>query len=419
MDTRYNATDSVDRNATRLFHSAAGQALRKRLCALFRADRNAGLDRQGALINQAGDDYAYMALLVAIAATPEQPRFFWCINHPRVHSDGLAVPGSRCGIDNPDNVYRSASVSERYRYVIRGRKPAHPPADAGITVMPRHVGDGMLADGIAFISLNDIPAGPDGSFEITLDRTPAAGRRNHLCIEGGRMLFARDTHLDWCAEAPHALSIECLDRPPVAARTDDDLMAEATRYGVALTRTMLGLLQHTYVEHHAANVIKAPRRSGDYGGLVTQMGSMGWYDLADDEALIVEADPLTSPYLAIQICDLWMVSYDYVEMISSLNNFEARADADRRYRFVICAEDPGVHNWLDSGGHRVGSMTLRWQNVPPDAQPRRDTVISRVVKRKDLRAALPPETAWADAAARAAMRAARRQGWQRRVAAMS
>jgi hypothetical protein len=64
------------------------------------------------------------------------------------------------------------------------------------------------------------------------------------------------------------------------------------------------------------------------------------------------------------------------------------ADTDGRYSFVIAHEDPGVHNWLDTGGLHELFALHRWQGLPRDAaEP--PQISSRVVPLKDLESALP------------------------------
>ena len=407
----------IDRRAIALYQSAAGTSLRDAIAAIFRADRNYALVGQAGLVDQAACEHSYAALLACVGDTPERPAFYWSLCPPRQCAEGGQIPGSRYGVDNPDNVYRLAAISDRHSYCLRGQRPERPPADAGLTVLAHHSGDGHLADGVGFLGFNEIAVDSDGRFEITLDATPAAGRPKHLCIAGGRVLLVRDTHGDWLSETRFPLEISCISASlaSAAARDDADIVAEARRYAIAMTHQFLKLLQHTYIEHRAANAIKAPRSSGAYGGLVTQMGSLGWYELAEDEVLIVDVDLMGAPYFGFQLADMWMLSYDYTDRLSSMNNFEAVADRDGRIRFVISGREPGVHNWLDSGGYRVGSVTLRWQNVPAGSSPVKDTVTSRVVRLADLRASLPAETRWLSADGREQQRSSRRQGWCRRV----
>jgi hypothetical protein len=46
---------------------------------------------------------------------------------------------------------------------------------------------------------------------------------------------------------------------------------------------------------------------------------------------------------------------------------------------VICHDDPGVANWIDTAGHARGTMGLRWIKAVTHPRPR-----TRVVKRTEL-----------------------------------
>ena len=405
----------IEREAIRIFRHPVMQTSQRRIAEIFSADRNAGVDRQRDLIPLAAAEHAFAAVLTAVAETPHRPSIYWSLAnaHP---APGIEVPGSRFGIENPDNLYRLACVDERYRYKITGRRAAAPPLDGGITLMPGQLGENMMANSIGYFGYENLAVDADGHFEITLDAKPAAGRPNHICIAGGKVLNFRDTHGDWVTQTPYQLAIECLDAPARVHRSDEQIAIRAAAYGEVMADYFLQYLEHAFFERRAPNDIIPPTPSGGNGGLVTQVAAQGWYQLAEDEALIVDVDLMGARYFGFQICNLWMISYDYTEHMSSLNHLEAQADEDGRVRFVISGADPGVFNWLDGSGHLAGTTTLRWQHVPNTRTPAADTVVHRVVKVAELDKVLPKGTRFADAQARAVQRAKRAAAWKRRCA---
>jgi hypothetical protein len=154
--------------------------------------------------------------------------------------------------------------------------------------------------------------------------------------------------------------------------------------------------------------------SAGRGGLVTQAATLCNFDLGADEALIINADRLGARYVGMQICDLWMLSYECRDRTSSLNHVQAIPDSDRRYRWVISASDPGVHNWLDSSNQLAGSILLRWQHTVQNADLA-NAISTKRVKLADLRAHLPADTALADESARQAQRKQRLYDYERRL----
>ena len=75
-----------------------------------------------------------------------------------------------------------------------------------------------------------------------------------------------------------------------------------------------------------------------------------------------------------------MQTLDYRSRRTALNQAQIQPEADGTYRIVLSAQDPGVPNWLDTGGHRRG--TIFWRFLLPDEQP--ETPRCRVVKVSEL-----------------------------------
>jgi hypothetical protein len=112
------------------------------------------------------------------------------------------------------------------------------------------------------------------------------------------------------------------------------------------------------------------------------------FDLQPGEALILETElPEKRHYWNVQVADgLW----NQVELVyrqSSLNGLQAAIDTDGKFRAVLSPEDPGIHNWLDTGGNLFGSLVGRWYRCSSHPTP---TVTK--VRLKDLEQHLPRST---------------------------
>ena len=44
-------------------------------------------------------------------------------------------------------------------------------------------------------------------------------------------------------------------------------------------------------------------------------------------------------------------------------------ESDGSVRLVISATDPGHPNWIDTGGHTIGTMFFRWLHTDPEVLP--------------------------------------------------
>lgn len=92
-----------------------------------------------------------------------------------------------------------------------------------------------------------------------------------------------------------------------------------------------------------------------------------WWRRGDDEAVVIDFTPPDTPYWSLQMCDRWFQSYP--DRRSSINNGRAVVADDGSVRIVLSDGDPGLPNWIDTGGHRIGVMFFRWLHADPAVLP--------------------------------------------------
>ena len=132
-----------------------------------------------------------------------------CITRLEHEVDGLRIPGTRWGIDNPDSIYRVIPISGDERYEIRGRVGAHRMTENYFTLWDDSMGTEGLLNG------HDLVTEADGSFVVTVDADPAGGRPNHVqSTPKAHEFYIRDVMLDWGADDPNWLEIVRLGPPP-------------------------------------------------------------------------------------------------------------------------------------------------------------------------------------------------------------
>jgi len=100
---------------------------------------------------------------------------------------------------------------------------------------------------------------------------------------------------------------------------------------------------------------------------------------------------------------------DWVNHQSSLNDTQVKLDKDGKFRAVIAARDPGVPNWLDTGGEAWGIIQMRWNRCSSAPDP----VVTKVAL-KDVRKLLPKDTPVITPAVRKEQLSARREAAQLR-----
>lgn len=271
---------------------------------------------------------------------------------------------SRQGLDNPDAVYFHAYLHEGVEYVVRGRRGTS--ADLSFQVMGGAYSADAAATSLMAFDDRELDVADDGTFEFRFTAEP-----------GAKTLIVREVFNDWETEERGTLTIERPDTLglPRRALTRDVL---AKRYDVA-ARALVGSIRtwfafpHFFQYKEPVNTLTTPASTP--GGLASQLSSIGHYELGPDQAMVVtvpRCDDCT--YQAIQIGSDWYASTDYETHQTSLTKAQAVADDDGMLRFVISERPPGaggtpVANWLETLGHRTGSVMLRWQQLTRDLTP--------------------------------------------------
>ncbi len=289
---------------------------------------------------------------------------------------------SRQGLDNPDAVYFNAFLREGVEYVVRGRRGTS--ADLSFQVMGGAYTADSAATSLMAFDDRELDIADDGTFELTFVAEP-----------GAKTLIVREVFNDWDTEERGLITIERTDTLGKAGRElTEDLLRR--KYEIA-ARSLVGSIQTWFAfpqffqYKEPVNTLTAPQSTP--GGLASQRSSIGHYELAEDEAMIVSVPECTDcAYQAIQIGSDWYASTDYETHQTSLTKAQAVTDPDGVMRFVISERPPAdgapVANWLETTGHRTGSMMLRWQRLERDLT-QDDGPTIQVVKTADVPDLLP------------------------------
>jgi hypothetical protein len=357
-----------------------------------------------------GEVYRQLAMNIAqgyfmhFQATPDHPEFA-----PFENSVFLAQP-------NPDAVYYYTPVDGRGTYRVVGERGNAPVA--GFAIGGNMIG---MADppgpGYNNYDFDKLKLEADGSFEVIFSpEMPPGYKGNWLYLNpGAKFILVRQFSYDWGRERDVRVAIERLDSAPLKPRMTPEKLDQNLR-----------ALFGGYVERLSKLCIGCVQRAKDKG-LVNKVALTGFQDLgngqdwpqaywecvfefAEDEAIIIETElPDAHLYWNVQVIDALWNQVELVYRQSSLNGLQAHVDTDGKFRAVLSTRDPGVRNWLDSGGNLFGMLIGRWYRCSSHPVP----VLKRV-KFDALRAHLPQDTPECDAAARLAALRERRIGAQLR-----
>lgn len=291
---------------------------------------------------------------------------------------------------NPDYLYRSAEIDGKGVYRLRGRRGTN-----RMTLVSMHAGYYALGNAKpnpGEHDLDELNIAPDGSFSVILSQErPADYTGDWWYLDPETTLVGnRVAAYDWATEQDSQIGIERLDVPSSAPR----LSAEESDRRLKLMATWVAL-QPTLGYDRIADLANKGHVNTleifDYtsvGGAKGQVYFEGLFDLQPEEGLLLEAKvPDICKYWSFMLTNQQFVTIDWMQHQSSLNAFQAQIDSDGYVRVVISANDPGVPNWLDTGGYLRGGIQVRWNNCSSAPNP-----VATKVKLADLRRHIPSDT---------------------------
>ena len=334
-------------------------------------------------------------------------------------------PLAKSTIDNADAVYLCAPIDGNHSYVLRGgaaagRKAPHyvifetPSGYVGDSGSIAELRPGTRANG-GVLDSSKLEVDSEGRFEILFAPERPAGHAGNFigtkAVRRGvefisRWIVLRELFHDWEREAPLDLELVRVGSEGAhPAPLDPETAAAQLRRVGALVRNQVhywnefyAVTLETYADQNGdgkrfmpRNDLNPPNPGVAFGGQATNLYAGGVFELAPDEALLVEVTvPVEPAYSGFHVSNLWGESLDFANHQSSLNGYQAETDADGVQRYIVAHADPGVANWIDTTGLPEGFLSLRWSySEKPDALP-----TARVVKLPfgEVRASLPAST---------------------------
>ena len=90
------------------------------------------------------------------------------------------------------------------------------------------------------------------------------------------------------------------------------------------------------------------------------------------------------------LSNIWGTTLGILDRTGSLNKAQSVTNEDGTYTYVVSGADPGVHNWIDTGGLPEGILTLRMAEFPeggarPDLSAQRTRRQARPARRGGAR----------------------------------
>jgi len=312
---------------------------------------------------------------------PERPRF-----------SSMVSPARKYLGDNPDATYYQALIRGDRSYRVTGRRDRQ--CYISFTVHGPDPAGGINGPVLADINDDGLDIAANGSFELVLSPEKHEGNWIELAPTARYLIMRNYFLLEHSAQLDPAVGVRIaiepldepgpaptLDDPTLAARLDDvTAFVRATKLGM---RVFGGPATVPFVSD-VPNTVGTPwsfRNAGvDAAGAVDIYYSSGTFDLAPGEAMVMEGTLPASRFTNVVLWNVHMQTLEYRSRRCSLNAAQIATEADGTYRIIISDTDPGLPNWLDTGGHRRG--TVFWRFLLPETQP--ETPRCRVVPVTDL-----------------------------------
>jgi hypothetical protein len=309
-----------------------------------------------------------------VEADPERPRF-----------SSIVTPGRKFLGDNPDAIYHQAIIRGDRAYRVTGRRDGQ--TYISFTIHGPDPAGGINGPILADINDRDLHIGADGRFELILspDEKPPGTEADWVQLDpAARFVIVRSYYMNARSaqtdpDVAVRIHIEPLVDPGPPPPLDDHTLAsrmrDATEFLHATTTRMRVFgrpspMPVPFVSHEANSVgVPSSFRASKIAaaGAVDIYYSSGTFDLGPDDALVMEGTLPPAAFTNVMLWNVHMQTLEYLHRRASLNAAQMELGADRSYRIVIAAKDPGVPNWIDTGGHRRG--TIFWRFLLPESQP--------------------------------------------------
>lgn len=288
----------------------------------------------------------------------------------------------KMGLDNPDNYYVGASIKPQFDYRIRGnRGNIH---YLGFAAQNQNFSaTDKITGGAGHLNASELEMDEHGNFEIIASQQEHAGNWLRLAPDTSQIL-CRQTFLDRRTEREALLNIECLEPsdppPPVQLERFGSQLIHAAKYGQGTAHWFAEWVSDMANHAEPNNFYLPPAENHrQVGGDPNVRIYLGRWELADDEALVIDLTPPKCEYWNFQLGNIWAESLDYSHRPVYINSGAAKANADGSVRLVVAATDPGADNWMDTAGHVHGTMCIRWVLAESHPQPH-----TQVIKLSEL-----------------------------------
>jgi hypothetical protein len=281
----------------------------------------------------------------------------------------LSHETAKIGADNPDAYYQNAIIDGSHDYRISGTRGAVQYLGMGTYSGVYGLDEKIEETGFLDVAALDVAAmevGEDDRLEVVLSKDPKPG--NWLPMrEDTRLLIIRQFRQDWETETIAELEIECLTGDNKPSLLSPDKIADGLDGAARFVRATASIFAG-WAEDFSDNPNDVQQKFTGLGDPNNQFWH-GYWTLNEGEALVIEAMPPECEAWNFQLNNYWEESLDYRYFNVHINKHTARYEDDGSLLIVVAPKDPGIGNWIDTVGHRHGTLGLRWTKAVDPKKP--------------------------------------------------
>mmetsp|Transcript_13158 Transcript_13158/g.25187 ORF Transcript_13158/g.25187 Transcript_13158/m.25187 type:complete len:461 (-) Transcript_13158:315-1697(-) len=339
------------------------------------------------------EGYRYLSRLTRVALE----NFIECSDPMRPSLVALANGSRLCrvciGSDNPDNLYQNATIDPTCTYRVTGTRGTVHYLGFGVQSGAYGSPGGLRTVDYRQVHDEAFETKEDGTLELYIvpkgqpkpESVPTGNvLRSEPSIPQG-LFIVRQTFARRFEEKPAELKITRVDGRRAAGDQDvagaelkGNIQSDGTYRNITPAQLDKGLAQAGLLVAGASNLFARwawgfrkhvntlplfdQKTSDNAGGDPNIRYYHSYWQLGEDEALVIDAKPPPCFTWNFQLNNHWMESLDYRHHKIHTNKFLAKYRNDGSVRVVVSHRDPGLNdvNWLTTTGHSSGTMCWRW-----------------------------------------------------------
>ncbi|MDB6063267.1 MAG: hypothetical protein JWM78_3370 [Verrucomicrobiaceae bacterium] len=263
------------------------------------------------------------------------------------------------GLDNPDSLYALAYIDGRREYVVTGNIGTVNYFNFTTTTMATTA----KYDIIGVLDSPDVKADANGNFTIYIGG-PKRDSNWVALNPDSNSLLVRQTFIDRSKEKEVTFAIKLVaDGARNAPLNMQQSLARSEQAQTFFANTGSTFVKLTQTINSEMNrlILVDQQLMLSMGGDPNYAYFWGGYDLQPGEALLIHFPdvPHTETW-GLCLYNYWLESLDYTKARINLNKNLAVHNPDGSLTIVVSDEKPAQGNWLDTLGHRRGSIMSRW-----------------------------------------------------------